>query len=90
MSTFYGTLEQVCNVSNFHEALNGVTNRREQWYREDWNRPLCIELLQIPGFGDTVVMTMRTGRQGPYTPSNCDMMANDWRKLPWWDKHREM
>ena len=47
--------------------------------RKDWNRPRYIELRQIVGLTNPiVVMVMADGTVGPYTPSGCDMVASDW------------
>lgn len=47
--------------------------------RKDWNRPSHIELRTVEGFSNAVVvMVMRDGSAGPYTPSGCDMVAHDW------------
>lgn len=45
--------------------------------REDWNRPAYIEQ-QLRGGMPFVAMVMQDGTVGPYSPSHCDMLADDW------------
>lgn len=50
--------------------------------RRDWNRPSHIEMRVVEGFSNgVIVMVMRDGTVGPYTPSGCDMVASDWEAL---------
>lgn len=58
--------------------------------RRDWNRPSHIRrqsYMTISNHGggggagrspEMIVMAMKDGTFGPYTPSHCDMLADDW------------
>lgn len=45
--------------------------------RLDWNRPHYIEIQNRDGM-KFIAMVMRDGTVGPYPPSHCDMLADDW------------
>lgn len=69
----------------FGEALENVLNGRKS-YRCDWNRPAFIVKKQVKiGIGttyvDQIIMVMKDGRMNAYTPSQCDMITNDWMEV---------
>lgn len=68
----------VSEAGGFAAAMRSVlTGGRAR--REDWNRPSHIERRRIDGLSNpTIVMVMKDGSVGPYTPSGCDMVASDW------------
>jgi hypothetical protein len=49
--------------------------------RADWNRPAYVELQTYGGGITAIHMIMRDGRVNAYSPSQCDMLGNDWYKL---------
>lgn len=48
--------------------------------RGDWHRPSHIELKEIDNM-KFPVMVMKNGVIGFYSPSNCDMLAEDWYEV---------
>jgi hypothetical protein len=55
-----------------------LDNRRVR--RADWHRPHYVGLRDFGGI-TMVAMIMKNGVMGPYTPSHCDMLANDWQEV---------
>jgi len=49
--------------------------------RADWRRPAYIELLTFGGNITAVCVIMRDDTMNTYTPSQCDMLGNDWYKI---------
>lgn len=67
----------------FWEAMKKVDSFKKV-RREDWNRVhyVCKSPMLPDGDKDEmftmIAIFMKDGRIGPYTPSNCDMLADDW------------
>lgn len=63
--------------------LNGGAARRREWSRPAYvKKERRVEGMTLP----LIVMVMRDGTVGPYTPSGCDMVAGDWVEVlvePW-------
>ncbi len=60
--------------------------------RNDWNRVAYVQKflttfnLDVPYTTAQMSMVMKSGRVGPYTPSNCDMLGDDWTELQFMNK----
>jgi len=71
-------------MSSFGDAFKGVVEGGQRWRRVDWNRAGHIELAYAGIDVATVaqiVIVMKDGRSNAYTPSQCDMLAGDWRRV---------
>lgn len=72
---------------DFGWAMAGVL-RGASVRRKDWNRPAYItKKSRVDGFTHAaIIMVMKDGTVGHYTPSGCDMVACDWAAVdvePW-------
>ena len=72
---------------NFSDAMNVVLNYSRAC-RKDWHRPVWIYIIvdEMGGptqYVDQIVMKMVDGKMNAYTPSQCDMLANDWMEIPY-------
>ena len=68
----------------FWEAMREVAEGNRV-RRDDWNRVGHVRIQfadfdndGIPYRVSVMSMVMKSGNVGPYTPSNCDMTADDW------------
>lgn len=64
---------------NFAEAM-AVVLKNGRVRRQDWNRPSHVEK-QIRDDMPFIAMVMKNGVVGPYPPSHCDMLAEDWYEI---------
>lgn len=65
---------------NFAEAMQHVLDGGFA-RRANWNRPAYIRRTDSLAFSrafEWIAMVMKDKTFGPYTPSNCDMLATDW------------
>lgn len=72
---------------DFGSAMTRILSGRPA-RRKDWNRVAYVKKeRRVSGMTNPViVMVMRDGTVGPYTPSGCDMTAADWVEVtvpPW-------
>jgi hypothetical protein len=56
-------------------VLQGGAVRRDEWNRPAYVYKNCNSRVTI------ISLKMKDGSFGPYSPSNCDRLANDWQRV---------